>query len=116
MAKKPLSPAKQKVVDFITNTNPGENELFVFSFRGNQEQAEKFVHQMRVELSRMRQYVREQGRSVKAWKMILEGVEVVDDLNCKITLRRTISLSQQIANDVSDILEELDGGRNLNVS
>ena len=79
---------------------------------------ERFVQRMRVELSRMRTYVRSQGMSVKPFRMKLVGIEffqedrsdgMVTPAHCKITLRKDAP-DAQIARDVADVFSDLSDG------
>jgi hypothetical protein len=106
------SPAKLQAIDFVKSTNE-ENEEYVFSVNGNEEAARRFVHRMRVELSRMRGYVKRRGRAIKHFKMIIVGFETNPD-NAKqtiVTLRRTVS-NDNVDADVDAILDNgLAGGQ-----
>lgn len=118
MAKKITSPAKIQVIAFVKDTEPGVNEYYEFELEGNEDDANKFIHQMRVELSRMRNYVKSKGRRIKAWKMLQESIKPHPDKEgfVVIKLRRTITSTQRVANEVDDILSEIEGGEILNVS
>lgn len=118
MAKPTTSEAKLKVIKFIENTKPGEQEIFKFDHEGDLHKAEKFIHRMRVELSRMRKYIRDRGKTIKAWKMIVVSIEKSEEKinHMTITLKRTTSESQEVFNQVDNILDELEGGNKLNVS
>lgn len=78
---------------------------------------QKFVQRVRVELSRMRKYVRDQGMAVKPFRMKLVSItfadkDYIDPVlagKCTITLRKDAP-DAQIARDVADAMSDLTNG------
>jgi hypothetical protein len=74
MQQKSTSPVKLKLIDFLRKTKDGEDYQFVLP--GGKENADKFVHAMRVELSRLRTTARRvSNKQPKHFKMIVVSVE-----------------------------------------
>lgn len=68
------SEPKQKVIEFVKHTRVDPTDksvsLFQFAIHGTTEDAKRFVHRMRVELSRLRELVRQQNREPREFKML----------------------------------------------
>lgn len=109
MPKRTKSLAKQQMIKFIQETK--ENPVFKLKLRGNQEDAEKFVHRMRVELSRMRDIVKQQGRVPKEFKVMTDEIfhDKVENITT-VKLRKVEGKDIQIADDLDDIFDDLAGG------
>lgn len=107
--EKQLTLPKQRVKEFCKT---GYEEPFVFEYRGTKSDAEKFIHKMRVELSRLRGKVREQGYIPTPWKMILISIEEITKLDenkqssklCRVTLKKT-KKGVQALEDLSEIMD-----------
>ena len=115
-----LPPHRQHAVGFIKHKGDAD---YVFTIPADSEiEGERFVQRIRVELSRMRKYVRDQGLVVKPFRMKLVSIEFVDacfgvamqdtPAHCKITLRKDAP-DAQIARDVADVFADLTGGETL---
>lgn len=102
------SPAKIEVIKFVKETTM--EDFYTFNFRGSLDDAKRFVHRMRVELSRMRDYVKSRGMSVKHFKMILiEYEEIEAGKRVKITLKKTQS-ARNVDNEIDEIMPAISGG------
>lgn len=109
MSARTKSLAKLQMIEFIKATK--EQPDFTFRLRGNAEDAKKFVHRMRVELSRMRDAVKESGRVPKEFKVLTHIVDF-DPMEgiTTITLRKVEGKSVQIAEEVHEIFDDIAGG------
>ncbi len=99
---------KQMVLEFI---RIDESETFTFTIPVKSERdADIFIHGMRVELSRLREKVRNKGHTTKHFKMIKKSVKFLPNINeWQIELTKTIS-SNDVTNEVDEIFEHLAGG------
>lgn len=93
-----------------------ESSDYTFAIPANDVlEGQRFVQRVRVELSRMRTYVRNQGHAVKPFRMRLVSVEFVaepqdyENSYCKIVLRKDAP-DAQIARDVSEVFGLLTNG------
>lgn len=107
------SEPKQKVIDFVKSTKVVEDDnaqsLFQFVLYGTEEDAKRFVHRMRVELSRLRELVRQQNREPREFKMMFLGCTYERSKNqTTVTLQRTEGSSQQLVDpEVAAIFDNL---------
>lgn len=94
---------------------PG-NKNFTFTYRGVKVDAERHVHNMRVQLSKMRAIIRRRGGAVKPFKMNLIDIKESHDekgrISCKITLSKKAP-SQEIIDGVSEVLDEMTMGQQV---
>ena len=104
------SAPKLKLIEFIKTTKEGE--FFEFTLAETTD-AVKFVHRMRVELSRLRSKLIEMGKVASHFKMMLEKIEVKDGKQV-VTLKRTTSANDVTA-EVSEALAGLTVGDKINV-
>ncbi len=103
------SQAKLMIINFLRSTR--EDSEFKFKLRGDTEEANKFIHRMRVELSRMRDVVKDSGRVPKEFKMIVEGIEFLAATNTSIvTLKKQEGKVEAIAEEINEIFEDIAGG------
>lgn len=93
---------------------------YVFDLRVEQtSDADKFIQRMRVELSRMRNFVRRKNLVVKPFRMKLISIDFTParpnslDGVCKITLRKD-KPDAQIARDVGEAFSYLTDGNPVN--
>ncbi len=94
-----------------------EADTFTFNIKVKTEaDADTFIHGMRVELSRLREKVRNSGRNTKHFKMIKKSVTFLPNLNTwQIELTKTIS-GNDVTNEVDEIFEHLAGGEIINAN
>ena len=109
MAGKTTSQAKKMMIKFLEHTR--EQSEFSFKIKGTSEDAEKFVHRMRVELSRMRDIVKSSGRVPKEFKMLTDEIEhdTMEGITV-VKLKRVEGKTIQIAEDVEKIFNDIAGG------
>lgn len=108
-----VSPAKLKIIHFVKNSKV--NEPYTFELEGTQRNAERFVHRMRVELSRLREEVKRRNLIPRPFKMLLQKIEFVPNaaINTqKITLLK-VTDANDVSSDIDDIFDEIAGGKNL---
>jgi hypothetical protein len=106
------SQAKLMMIKFLRDTR--ETPDFSFRIRGDLDDAKKFVHRMRVELSRMRDTVKDSGRVPKEFKVLMgelnfdfgEGITTIE-------LKKSEGRTVEIAEDVQEIFDDLAGGERL---
>ncbi len=103
-------PAK-KLIDFLKNAEFDKPYIFIAPV--NIKDAEKFVHKMRVQLSRYRNRVREKGRIPRHFKVLFKDAVNIDHTHCNITLIKSLS-SHDVSHDIKEVFDELDGGDVIN--
>ena len=108
---------KQKLIQFLKNAELDVNYKFIIILNSKDKQefsADRFVHRMRVELSRMRNYVRNRrGRIPKQFKVLFISSKNVST-GVEIILKKSHE-GHEISNEIDDILDKLDGGKPINV-
>jgi hypothetical protein len=116
MGVKTKSAAKERMIDFIRETR-SDGSIYSFTIQATREESERFVHRMRVELSRMRELVREKKRVIKEFKVLLDSIKTIkhgDGLHySKITLKRTSGKMPYVAPEIDKIFDELAGGEQI---
>ena len=112
MALATRSEPKQKVIEFIktTTVDPEKPEAsyFQFSIYGTEEDAKRFVHRMRVELSRLREVVRQHNRIPREFKMLAERYEF--DISrglTEIQLRRAEGRQEVVDPAVAELFNDI---------
>ncbi len=109
MSTNTKSQAKLMIINFLRSTR--EDTEFKFKLHGDTEDANKFIHRMRVELSRMRDVVKDAGRVPKEFKMIVVAVDFSAATNTSaVTLQKVEGKVEQIAEEINEIFEDLAGG------
>lgn len=109
MSNTTKSPAKLMIINFLRSTR--EETEFKFKLRGDREDAHKFIHRMRVELSRMRETVKDSGRVPKEFKVLVASVEFTPETNTSLVrLKKQEGKVEQIAEEIDEIFEDLAGG------
>lgn len=103
------SQAKLMIINFLRSTR--EDAEFKFRLHGDSENANKFIHRMRVELSRMRDMVKGAGRVPKEFKMIVVDVNFLAATNITIvTLQKVEGKVEAIAEEINEIFDDIAGG------
>lgn len=102
--------------------------IFYLSYK-TQEDAERFVHNMRVELSRLKDLARQRGRVVVPFKMqvvdylagewtikeTIDEEEVISKKYMRVTLRKSRGKNTQLVEEVSEIMDAITAGEKVNV-
>lgn len=112
MPKQIKSEAKLKLIEFIryySKEDSEEKPAFQFIINGTKGDAAAFVHRMRVELSRMRQLVRDRGRAPRPFRMRLGEIKTVGFRKNQIFLTKDNGVIE-IAKEVDEIFDEVAGG------
>ena len=106
------SQAKLMMISFLRGTR--ETNVFQFRIRGDKDDARKFVHRMRVELSRMRDTVKDTGKVPKEFKVLLDDVDfdAMEGITT-IFLRKADGTTTVIAEEVHEIFDDIAGGIKL---
>ena len=106
------SEPKQKVIDFVkaTKVDPDDKalSLFTFAIYGSEEDAKRFVHRMRVELSRLRELVRQQNREPREFKMLASAYTYDRDVGqTTIILQRVEGKQECVDPEVAAAFDDL---------
>ena len=106
------SEPKQKVIDFVktTKVDPDDTSLSLFQFaiHGTEEDAKRFVHRMRVELSRLRELVKQQGKTPREFKMLASGYAYEREVHqTTIILQRTEGKQECVDPEVAAIFDDI---------
>lgn len=106
------SPAKREVIAFLNAVSPKRtkepNPTYKFEFMGSRKDAQEFIHQMRVALSRLRAKVRNSGHKVKHFKMLVKEIKEGDTPGfLTIELMKTTSQHNEITMILDSILDEV---------
>jgi len=72
--------AKDRVKDFLRNAPKAPDKRYRFTVHGSEGDAHKYVHRMRVELSRLRAAIKRRGLQIKSFKMRIEAIEAIEQL------------------------------------
>lgn len=107
------SPAKQRVIDFVTKTDM--EECYTFVYDGNKEAAEKFVHRMRVELSRLRKMLKSRGRKTALFKVLIVKMDEHEmpggeKIRTTVVLKKSGTAVVQIDENLKDALDAIERG------
>lgn len=112
MSNHSKSQAKQMLIKFLQETRNTSD--FTFKIRGDESEAKRFIHRMRVELSRMRDRVKEAGRIPKEFKMLIIDL-TFDSMDgpagvTTVVLQKHEGKNVGIAEDMDEIFDDLAGG------
>ena len=113
MAREP-SPVKQHVKKFVQTELETDYKFAINLFKPDKEkEAEDFIKAMRVQLSRIREEVRDLGHVVIPFKMKRVSVKINKiSKKAEITLRKTMN-SHDVTSAVDDIFADVAGGKVL---
>lgn len=105
--------AKQQVITFLKTAPREKDRCFTFTLENtNETQAKEYIHRMRVELSRLRANLRDRGKQLRAFKMLLEDMKA-ENGNVIVTLRFAESVSERMSKDLSSIFNVISTGDNI---
>lgn len=88
--KRYKSDAKNKLVDMLVTLKDSDEGEFVLSVDGNAQDAEKFVHRMRVELSRFRKLNAQNNRMNKPFKILMVNCEEHQNGTTTVVLKKSM--------------------------
>jgi len=105
---------KRKLISFLQKADMDVDYDFIVDIPNSEALA--FVHRMRVELSRLREKVRQRNRVPKSFKMLFVKSEPVSgsNLRCKITLKKSLS-RDDVSGEIDEIFDLVAGGEKLDV-
>lgn len=104
-----LSEPKRRLIEFIRDAKLDKE--YQFEITGTVTDAKKFVHRMRVELTRFRNQVIAQGRTVKQFKVHHIKSEVIDGgKKVRITLVKSMNSACRASNDIDEVFNDIAGG------
>ena len=106
------SEPKQKVIEFVKSTTVDTSNvaasLFEFAIHGSEEDAKRFVHRMRVELSRLRELVRQQNKTPREFKMLATKYHYDRDIGqTTIILQRSEGRLEVVDPEVAAVFDDL---------
>ena len=106
------STAKQRVIDFVVNAKLETD--YSFLYEGDTDAAQRFVHRMRVELSRLRKLLKNSGRTPSLFKVyivdMIPQTTVDQKPRTKVVLRKTGSAQVEIDENLRDALAAIERG------
>ena len=106
------SKPKLQVIEFLKETR--EMDEYSFVHYGTETEARSFIHRMRVELSRMRDVVREAGRVPREFKMLVVELEYDAVKNqTLVKLRKADGPNTAIAEEINEIFNDIAAGEAL---
>jgi phosphotransferase system IIB component len=116
MSREIKSAAKRRVIEFIRHTRHAKTTVpFVFTLEGTENDARAFVHRMRVELSRLRQRVKDRGKVPVPFKMMLGDIKTLTPNKQQISLVKDNSI-MRVSKEVDEVFDDLAGGELLSKS
>ena len=99
--------AKQEIINFLNKAPKDENKLYAFVLPlQSKKEAGKFIHRMRVELSRLRDEFKKQGIQLRPFKVMLKGITNTDT-STTITLRYQDSNCAVALEDINNLFDIL---------
>lgn len=67
--------AHRRLIDFLATAPRTADGFYEFTLPGSYDKAQRFVHYMRVQLTRLKNRKRAEGRSIRPFKMLLISIE-----------------------------------------
>jgi len=114
MATKQYARAKQEIINFLQQAPKASNKIYTFSLACSSEKmARIFIHKMRVELSRLREEIQDQGKQCRPFKMFINKIEPVAVNVSRISLRYHDSNCAKVVEDVNNLFDVLSTGSNI---
>lgn len=101
---------KDCLIKFLTSTKLDEH--YTFTYAGTKEEAKKYTHNMRVELSRLRDKIRKMGKQNIHFKFVVVSVfsfqhEETGYSKTRITIMRTVK-KQPVENLPTSVIDALE--------
>ncbi len=103
---------KEIAIRFVKHTE-ATDIVFALPFH-TLDEADRFMKRVRVTLSRMRTYIRDQGLVVKNFRMRLISIEEQPKENRIVITLRKAEPNAQIARDVADAFSSMTDGSTMN--
>ena len=82
------------------------------------KEADRFIHRIRVDISRLKELVRKNNKTPKQFKIIVKNVRILkegpQENKVVITILKTVSGYSKLANDIGSALDGLTQGDRIN--
>lgn len=101
---------KQQVINFLKKAPSASDKCYIIELSLiSHDDAEAFIHRMRVELSRLRDYIKIKGQQIRPFKMLKENIE---NKNGKtfIKLRYKNSVDEKTLDEINEVFDTLSTG------
>jgi hypothetical protein len=95
--------AKEQLKQFLRHAMTTPDVPYTFELMCTPNDAHTYVHRMRVELTRFRAHIRNAGKQIIPFKMLLRSVEQDELGNCHVTLSYHLDIDGQLSEDISEI-------------
>ena len=92
---------KNVLIEFLTATQDGKN-TYEFLIQGDAGSAKAFIHNMRVELSRLRREAIQRGRKPTQFKMVKKEIHC-ENFVCRVILEKVVE--KVLAPDLSGVFD-----------
>lgn len=104
--------AKERLIDFLKTAPKTQNGIYKFSqWFLSKDEMDKYIHCIRVELARIRGSLRERGKQLRAFKIIVVSkVYDKDKKQATITLRFKDSLQKDFSAAVDSVFDIVSQG------
>lgn len=100
---------RAQLIAFLSQIRDNGGDTYSFKLPMPEAKARNYVHRMRVELSRIRTRLRDQGKQIKPFKLLMhEWVPEHDGVN--ITLRYAETISPKFQREISSIFSVVTTG------
>lgn len=100
------------MIKFIKQT--ANEPDFYFRIHGTTEDAAKFLHRMRMHLSRFREVVKNANRVPRPFKVITQSMEYDKETGITtVHLRKEQGANVKIAEEINEIFQEIAGGEKI---
>lgn len=96
---------KTCLIEFIKTAE--DNKPYPITIKGNEDLARKFIHRMRVELSRFRNELRELGRIPKQFRVITHEIIENNNQTCTFYLIKTSNQQKTMSEELQSVMAEL---------
>ena len=105
--------AKTELINFLKHASKSEAHLYSFKLPlMSNEDGHKFIHRMRVELSRFRDVIQSQGKQLRPFKMMFVTMQHTQT-NTEITLRYRNTVDAKTLKDVDDVFDVVSTGSTI---
>ncbi len=105
--------AKSELIEFLKHAPKSKDRQYEITMPlMSEEDAQKFVHRMRVELCRFRTDVELQGKTIRPFKMLIESIKH-ENINTLIVLRYRDTTDKKILKDIDDVFDVISTGSKL---
>ena len=99
--------AKEQLKRFLRHVMETPDVPYTFELMCTPHDAHTYVHRMRVELTRFRAHIRNSGKQIIPFKMLLRSIEQDALGNCHITLLYHLDVDGKLSEEVSEIFSAI---------